>query len=85
MRIPATALVLDANGVRVALLGPGDKVAFQKIELGRNLGNEAEVLTGLSPGDQVIDSPPEWLSEGDAVKVEHQPQPRVAMAKAPSP
>ena len=85
VRIPATALVLDANGVRVALLGPGDKVAFQKIELGRNLGNEAEVLTGLSPGDQVINSPPEWLSEGDAVKVEHQPQPRVAMAKAPSP
>lgn len=85
LRIPETALVLDAKGVRVALLGSGDRVTFRTIELGRNLGNEAEVLSGLSPGDQVIDAPPEWLSEGDVVKVADQPQPRVAMAKAASP
>lgn len=80
LRIPETALVLDARGIRVALLGPGNRVMFRKIELGRDLGNEAEVLGGLSPANQVIDSPPEWLSEGDLVKVADQPQQRVAIA-----
>jgi RND family efflux transporter MFP subunit len=69
LRVPATALVLDANGVRVALLGPDGRVVFRSIKLGRDLGDQAEVLSGLSPADRLIDSPPEWLSEGDAVRV----------------
>jgi RND family efflux transporter MFP subunit len=69
LRVPATALVLDASGIRVALLGNDGKVAFRAIKLGRDLGDEAEVLSGLSLSDKLIDSPPEWLSEGDEVKV----------------
>jgi RND family efflux transporter MFP subunit len=69
LRVPATALVLDASGVRVALLGNDGKVVFRVIKLGRDLGDEAEVLSGLSLSDKLIDSPPEWLSEGDEVKV----------------
>jgi len=69
LRVPATALVLDANGVRVALLGGDSKVTFRAIKLGRDLGDQAEVLSGLSSSDKLIDSPPEWLSEGDEVKV----------------
>jgi RND family efflux transporter MFP subunit len=69
LRVPATALVLDANGVRVALLGSDGKVAFRPIKLGRDLGDQAEVLSGLSVSDKLIDSPPEWLSAGDEVKV----------------
>ena len=74
LRVPATALVLDANGVRVALLGNGDKVKFQTVTLGRDLGDQAEVLSGLSLSDRLIDSPPEWLSAGDAVKVANRAQ-----------
>jgi RND family efflux transporter MFP subunit len=69
LRVPATALVLDANGVRVALLAGNSKVTFRAIKLGRDLGDQAEVLSGLSSSDKLIDSPPEWLSEGDEVKV----------------
>jgi RND family efflux transporter MFP subunit len=69
LRVPATALVLDANGVRVALLRGDSKVTFRAIKLGRDLGDQAEVLSGLSSSDKLIDSPPEWLSEGDEVKV----------------
>ncbi|MCB8881465.1 efflux RND transporter periplasmic adaptor subunit [Acidisoma cellulosilytica] len=72
LHVPATALVLDANGVRVALLGSGDKVKFQTVTLGRDLGDQAEVLSGLSLADKLIDSPPEWLSAGDTVKVASQ-------------
>ena len=69
LRVPATALVLDANGVRVALLGDNGRVTFRNVQLGRDLGAQAEVLSGLSLSDRLIDSPPEWLSEGDEVKV----------------
>ena len=41
----------------------------QAIQLGRDFGDTVEVTAGLSPQDQVIDSPPETLQSGDAVQV----------------
>jgi len=38
------------------------------VKLGRDLGNEAEILSGITQADQVILSPPEWLSNGDTVR-----------------
>ena len=62
LRVPATALVLDANGVRVALLGGDGKVTFRAIKLGRDLGDQAEVLSGLSPSDR-LDQQPSGMAE----------------------
>jgi RND family efflux transporter MFP subunit len=69
LRVPATALVFGAHGVQVAVMSTEDRVQFNTVKLGRNLGNDAEVLTGLASTDRVIDSPPEWLANGDAVRV----------------
>jgi RND family efflux transporter MFP subunit len=69
LRIPATALVFGAHGVQVAVLSTENKVQFRTVKLGRNLGNDAEVLAGLTPTDRIIDNPPEWLTNGDAVRV----------------
>ena len=69
LRIPATALVLGAHGTQVAVLDAGDKVEMRVVKLGRNIGNDAEILTGLTQADRVIDSPPEWLNAGDVVRV----------------
>jgi RND family efflux transporter MFP subunit len=69
LRLPATALLFDAHGTRVAVVGNGDKVAFKTVKLGRNLGNNAEILSGITTADRVIDSPPEYLGTGDAVRL----------------
>ncbi len=69
MRIPATALFFGPRGMEVALLTPDGKVKLSKVELGRNLGNEVEILSGLSPNASVIDSPPESLTTGQIVRI----------------
>jgi RND family efflux transporter MFP subunit len=69
IRLPATALMPANRGTQVAILGGDGKVALKAIQLGRDLGDTVEVTAGLSPQDQVIDSPPETLQSGDAVQV----------------
>jgi RND family efflux transporter MFP subunit len=69
LRIPATALFFGPRGIEVALLTPDGKVNLTRIQLGRNLGSEVEVLSGLSPDATVIDSPPESLTAGQLVSV----------------
>jgi RND family efflux transporter MFP subunit len=69
LHIPATALFFGPRGMEVAMLTPDGKVNLTKVELGRNLGNEVEIISGLSPGASVIDSPPESLTTGQVVRV----------------
>jgi RND family efflux transporter MFP subunit len=69
LHVPATALFFGPRGIEVALLTSDGKVKLTKVELGRNLGREVEVLSGLSPDADVIDSPLESLTTGQAVRV----------------
>jgi hypothetical protein len=39
------------------------------VRLGRDLGDSVEVVAGLSPSDRIINSPPETLASGDAVRL----------------
>jgi RND family efflux transporter MFP subunit len=69
LHIPATALFFGPRGIEVAGLTSEGKVQLSKVQLGRNLGSEVEVLSGLSPDAIVIDSPPESLIAGQGVRV----------------
>ncbi len=69
LRIPASALIFDKNGLRVATVGTGDRVVFRQITIARDLGREIEIATGLSPSDRVILTPPDGLAENDQVRV----------------
>lgn len=69
LHIPASALIFDQNGLRVAVVGSGNKVVFRKIAIARDLGREVEVASGLAAEDRVIVSPPDGLRDGDPVRV----------------
>ena len=69
LRIPATALVFGAHGMRVAAVDATGKVALKTVALGRNLGNRVEIASGLSLADRLIDNPPESTQSGDLVQV----------------
>jgi len=69
LTVPTTALVFRRSGLQVAVLRPGGRVELRAIRVGRNLGDTVEILTGLSPSDRVIDSPPDSVESGDLVKV----------------
>jgi RND family efflux transporter MFP subunit len=67
--IPTSALIIQASGPRVAVLGPDQKVRFQSVELGRDYGATVEIARGIEPGDQVITAPPDGLHEQSVVRV----------------
>lgn len=69
LHIPASALIFDKDGLRVATVGAGDRVVFKKVTIARDLGREIEIATGLSPSDRMIVTPPDGLAEDDQVRV----------------
>jgi membrane fusion protein, multidrug efflux system len=69
LRIPATALVFGAQGMRVAAVDADNKVALRPVTLGRNLGNRVEIESGLSLSDRLIDNPAESTETGEVVRI----------------
>jgi RND family efflux transporter MFP subunit len=74
--IPTSALIIQAAGPRVAVLGPDQRVRFQSVELGRDYGTTVEIVRGIEAGDQVVTSPPDGLNEDSVVRVAPAPAPR---------
>jgi membrane fusion protein, multidrug efflux system len=68
LHIPASALIFDRNGLRVATVGADDRVVFKTVTIARDLGSEIELSSGLSPDDKVITTPPDGLAENDQVR-----------------
>ena len=69
VRVPTSALVFREHGMEVATINPDDTIQLKPIKLGRNLGTEVEVLSGLTLSDRVVNSPPDSLSTGDKVRI----------------
>ncbi len=69
VKVPSTALITGNQGTQVATLDGNNKVVLKSVKLGRDLGDSVEVITGLTPSDRIINSPPETLVTGDTVRV----------------
>jgi RND family efflux transporter MFP subunit len=69
INVPASALVVDQNGVHVATVGPDDRVVLKPVTIARDLGKVVEVGSGLNAEDRVIESPPDGIASGDAVRI----------------
>jgi len=69
LSVPASALVFDHRGLQVATLGPNNRVIFKPVTVARDLGDSVEVSSGLTASDRIIDSPPDGVSNGDAVRI----------------
>jgi RND family efflux transporter MFP subunit len=66
-RVPATAVIFNAQGTRVATVGPGNKLHFQKVTLGRDFGTSIDIQAGLSGNDMIVKQPTVSLQEGQLV------------------
>ncbi len=69
LNIPASALVFDQNGLRVATVGPDDRVLFKSVKFARVLGRNIELASGVSLEDRIINAPPDGIVDGDQVRV----------------
>jgi len=64
--VPATSVVIDAAGTRVAVVKDGS-VRWQKVEVTADLGDRLALATGLSEGETVALTPSARLREGQRV------------------
>src|SRR6201995_5533598 len=69
LHIPASALIFNQNGLRIATVGPDDKVLFKTVTIARDLGRNIELSSGLTPDDRIIVTPPDGIADGDSVRV----------------
>jgi len=69
LHIPASALMFNQNGLRVATVGADDRVVFKTVTIGRDLGKDIELASGISPDDRIIVAPPDGIDDGDRVRV----------------
>lgn len=69
MSIPASALIFDQNGLRVATVDSEDRIRFKKVTIARDLGRDIEIATGLSPEDRIVTTPADGVVDGDQVRI----------------
>ncbi|MGH9712377.1 MAG: efflux RND transporter periplasmic adaptor subunit [Candidatus Acidiferrales bacterium] len=67
--LPVNALIFRSEGLRVAVVADGNHAALLPITIGRDFGNEVEVVAGLTGQESIITSPPDSLVAGETVRV----------------
>ena len=82
INVPASALIFNQNGLRIATVGADDRVVLKAVTIARDLGKEVEIASGLSANDRVMTAPPDGIASGDQVRVAGAPgAPETANAK----
>ena len=79
--IPQSALLIDANGVRVALVDPDGTLHYRPIQMGRDSGNTVEVLSGLAPTDVLATGLSPNVADGSRVGIAKPADPASAAPK----
>ena len=67
--LPVNTLLFRSEGLRVVAVDSGNKARLIPITLGRDFGNQVEVVTGLEGTELVIQDPPDSVVDGEAVRL----------------
>lgn len=67
VRVPGAAVVVRAEGVKVAVIDPEGRVAYRAVKLGRDYGTVVEVTDGLTGGERLVVRPGDDLAAGTLV------------------
>ncbi len=68
LMIPGDTLIARSDGTHVARVGRGNRIQLQRIELGRDFGNQVEVFAGLKAGDILVVNPTDEIRENVLVE-----------------
>jgi RND family efflux transporter MFP subunit len=69
--VPVSALIFRRQGLQVATLVDGNKAHLVPVVIGQDDGATAQIITGLSASDKVIQDPPDSIIEGEKVSSEN--------------
>jgi RND family efflux transporter MFP subunit len=62
--VPGGAVLYQAAGPQIAVVNQASQVELHSVALGRDFGSTIEVTNGVSSGDAIIASPPDYLVNG---------------------
>ena len=69
LKLPANVLLASGDGVQVATVDAHGRVVMKRVTIGRDYGQEIEIVSGLTPDDEVIVNPPDSLTADTIVRV----------------
>jgi len=67
--IPTSSLVIDRSGMHVVTVNNEGKIHFVRVNIGRDMGTQVEILNGLQGSESLVGSPSDLLNEGESVEV----------------
>jgi len=67
--VPQSALLIDAKGVRVALVDADGTLHYRSVQIGRDFGNDVEVLSGVDTTDVLATGLAANIAEGSRVDI----------------
>lgn len=67
--LPANTFLFRAQGMQVATIDDNGKAVLKSITIGRDYGKDAEVTSGVTPGETIIINPPDSIVTGQPVRV----------------
>jgi len=67
--VPVSVLLFRSEGLRAGVVRDGNRAELVPIILGKDYGNEVEVVSGLAENDLVIANPSDSLASGATVQV----------------
>jgi RND family efflux transporter MFP subunit len=74
LRVPASALIFRNSGAQLATIGSDNRVAMKNVTIGKNLGTEIEIESGITAADRIVTSPLDTIENGEQVAVATQAQ-----------
>ena len=66
--VPQSALLIDASGMRVGVVGDG-QIHYRPVQIGRDYGNEVEVLSGLDANTAIATGLSAGIADGSRVEI----------------
>jgi len=67
--VPSSALLVDAQGMRVAVVDGDHRLHYRPVQIGRDLGQEVEILSGVAEGDVLASGLSAAIADGSAIEV----------------
>jgi RND family efflux transporter MFP subunit len=67
--VPVSALLFRADGLHVVTVENGNRAVLTSVTIGRDLGNNAEIISGLNGDEWVVTNPPDSIVTGAPLHV----------------
>jgi hypothetical protein len=70
LTVPSGSILFQSAGPQVAVVDSKNQIELRKVALGKDLGASMEITSGITPQDQLVANPPDYLVDGMPVSIQ---------------